>query len=109
MCRIIITVDDIPKLPSEIRDHQTIQKVCPYCGVPIEYDEAYVVCQLCQIPHHAPCWEENGRCTTYGCEGGKDTPTPVNPHSPTQPATEAGCVLFLIFLAFIFLAVFCGG
>lgn len=44
-------------------------KTCPYCQSPIEPQADTVVCPLCGIPHHRECWEENRRCTTYGCRG----------------------------------------
>ncbi len=36
----------------------------------IEPGAQTVVCPQCGIPHHADCWQENGRCTTFGCQGG---------------------------------------
>ena len=27
-----------------------------------------VQCRACQVPHHRDCWEENGGCTTFGCQ-----------------------------------------
>ncbi len=29
-------------------------------------------CSVCKVPHHRECWEENGGCTTFGCQGLSD-------------------------------------
>ena len=44
-----------------------IGKTCPYCQFPIKQDSEAVQCQGCEVPHHRECWEENGGCTTLGC------------------------------------------
>ncbi|MHB9108411.1 MAG: RING finger protein [Armatimonadota bacterium] len=46
-----------------------VGKTCPYCQTPIKPNVEIVTCPRCGIPHHRECWEENGRCTTYGCRG----------------------------------------
>ena len=46
-----------------------VGKTCPYCQFPVKPGEASVICSACGLPHHARCWEENGRCTTFGCNG----------------------------------------
>lgn len=46
-------------------------KICPYCQSPIKPDSHPVVCTSCGIPHHRQCWEENGGCTSFGCEQGR--------------------------------------
>ena len=43
--------------------------VCPYCQTPIKAGAAAAVCPDCRATHHAECWRENGRCTTFGCMG----------------------------------------
>src|SRR5512140_1292554 len=43
--------------------------VCPYCQTPIAAGAEVVVCPDCGTTHHAECWRENGRCTTFGCDG----------------------------------------
>ena len=43
-------------------------KTCPYCQFPIKQDSEAVQCRACQVPHHRECWEENGGCTTFGCQ-----------------------------------------
>lgn len=47
----------------------SIGKTCPFCQYPIKPGEPIVICEGCGIPHHRACWEHNGQCTTYGCEG----------------------------------------
>jgi hypothetical protein len=42
------------------------------------------------MPHHAECWRENGRCTTFGCPG--IDPATANVHPPLNsayPSTNA--------------------
>jgi hypothetical protein len=51
-------------------DNIVIGKTCPYCQTPIKPGAPAVVCSVCGMPHHAECWQENGRCTTFGCNGG---------------------------------------
>lgn len=43
---------------------------CPYCQSGFLPSEDVLVCRACEIPHHRECWQENGGCTTYGCENG---------------------------------------
>lgn len=50
------------------------KKFCPYCQTEIEKDEIYVICSRCKISHHEECWNQNSRCTTYGCKGLKRDP-----------------------------------
>ena len=47
----------------------TKKKMCPFCQCEIEAGAVTVECNICKIPHHSDCWQENGRCTTYGCNG----------------------------------------
>ena len=49
--------------------HPAIGKTCPYCQAPLKPGVEIVTCSACGMPHHAECWRENGRCTTYGCDG----------------------------------------
>jgi len=46
-----------------------VGKTCPYCQTPIKPGAAVSICSACGMPHHAECWQENGRCTTFGCNG----------------------------------------
>lgn len=43
--------------------------VCPYCLSPIEEQEEYVLCPACGVAHHVECWQTNGKCSVYGCDG----------------------------------------
>lgn len=42
---------------------------CPFCQSMMKTGTAQVRCPLCDTPHHADCWEENGGCAVYGCSG----------------------------------------
>ena len=44
-----------------------IGKICPFCKTEIKEGDIVKVCPVCNIPHHAGCWEENKGCTTFGC------------------------------------------
>jgi len=44
-----------------------IGKTCPYCQFPIKQDSEVVQCPSCKVPHHRECWQDNGGCTTFGC------------------------------------------
>jgi hypothetical protein len=42
---------------------------CPYCLSPIEGDAEQIRCPVCGVAHHAECWQMNGKCSVYGCDG----------------------------------------
>lgn len=42
---------------------------CPYCLSPIEATEEQIRCPVCGVVHHAECWQMNGKCSVYGCDG----------------------------------------
>lgn len=44
---------------------------CPFCheGLEDTPERARVRCGACDTPHHAPCWEESGRCSAFSCQG----------------------------------------
>lgn len=46
-------------------------RVCAVCQAEIALGEDISVCDHCQSPFHWECWEANGGCATYGCEGGR--------------------------------------
>ncbi len=45
-----------------------VGKTCPYCQFPIKQDSNVVECSDCLTPHHRERWQENGGCTTFGCQ-----------------------------------------
>jgi len=63
---IVLTAAPVDTLPY---NPALIGKTCPYCQTPIKPGSNIYVCSECEIPHHAECWDANGRCTTYGCHG----------------------------------------
>lgn len=68
-----------------------IGKTCPYCKTPLTEKDAVVVCNVCDMPHHLSCWQDNQGCTTFGCTGSiKEIigNVPVTPAAPT-PAKPA--------------------
>lgn len=44
-------------------------KICNSCGEEITPRHNLVICNGCDKPYHMHCWEQTGRCQTYGCEG----------------------------------------
>lgn len=57
-------------------------KTCPYCMMTLRPNDHIKVCPKCGIPHHMDCWEENGGCTTYGCDckaGQEHSETSIQP------------------------------
>lgn len=42
---------------------------CPYCLSPIEENAETIRCPICGVLHHAECWQMNGKCSVYGCDG----------------------------------------
>lgn len=49
--------------------------ICPSCKTDLEGCET-VTCNICETPHHLDCWNENKKCTRFGC-GSKPLPTVV--------------------------------
>lgn len=45
---------------------------CPYASVAFEPGNTIAVCCSCATKHLMESWEENGGCTTYGCENAPD-------------------------------------
>ena len=58
---------------------QFMGKICPYCRTEFKEDDEIVVCSECDMPHHKECWIENQGCTTFGCLGTIQNPTPNMP------------------------------
>lgn len=50
-------------------NNNPVGQICPYCQFPIKPGEAVLFCSACGLAHHRQCWQENGKCTTFGCEG----------------------------------------
>lgn len=45
------------------------KRSCAACNQQITGREAIVVCSSCNHPYHLGCWEQKGKCDTFGCEG----------------------------------------
>ena len=56
-------------------------KICPYCRYPIRKGDESCVCSICLTPHHWNCWKDNGRCSTFDCNG---VPIKVDNAQPGQ-------------------------
>ena len=81
--------EDLHSPSNEIIPH-TDNKTCPYCQSLITNNERTVYCEICGIPHHENCWQENGGCTTYGCRGhqGSDFSASNNSDQELPPITQ---------------------
>ena len=44
-----------------------IQEMCSVCQTGIEDGDDRTTCNVCQLPFHEECWEENLGCSAYGC------------------------------------------
>lgn len=67
-----------PGLPDAVRvllagrlEHREAR--CGYCGVTI-VPEDVMACNTCEALHHHECWDEFGRCTTFGCGSSAASP-----------------------------------
>jgi hypothetical protein len=50
-------------------DVRLLANRCPFCRDDVSQDsELSVACQACLTRHHAPCWQEAGRCSSCGDE-----------------------------------------
>jgi len=84
--RPVYTPQKIQKidLTKEFDNSDVVGKTCPYCQTPIKPGVSTVTCPKCNIPHHKECWEENGGCTTYGCQySGSPKPQPAPSFQPS--------------------------
>jgi hypothetical protein len=43
------------------------EKRCAYCKEMMQDDLQQVYCASCNTPHHAECFQLNGRCAVFGC------------------------------------------
>lgn len=42
---------------------------CPYCKEEIHPGSLMIQCKRCNTAQHQECWNENGRCSVFGCLG----------------------------------------
>lgn len=43
------------------------QTLCPYCRSAIGEQDEVARCRKCRTVHHEDCWQEQGRCSVFGC------------------------------------------
>jgi len=75
---------------------------CPYASVAFDTGDTIAICCSCATKHLMESWEENGGCTTYGCENApdfrkdrdayqnSDLDARAAEHAPTGAAVDAG-------------------
>jgi hypothetical protein len=67
-----VPLDNQPVTQTTMRANRKLEgKVCSICQAKIKLGEDLRICEHCRQPFHQTCWEENGGCGTYGCEGAK--------------------------------------
>lgn len=57
---------------SETRVKVDAESECGVCGASLA-EGALVRCEKCRTPHHADCWDFNGRCSIFACGSTKRT------------------------------------
>lgn len=71
-------------------------KICPYCRYPIRKGDESCVCSICLTPHHWNCWKDNGRCSTFDCNGvpikGDNTQSGHHTHAQYTQNTYIYCI-----------------
>jgi Prokaryotic RING finger family 1 len=40
---------------------------CNWCGYELKLGDDAALCESCNLPHHAECWQKNDGCGTDGC------------------------------------------
>ena len=65
---------------------------CPYCRDRVAFDEPQRICEKCLTRHHIACWQEYGRCATFGCEHTecleKEGPAEASRSTPTTDSSR---------------------
>jgi predicted RNA-binding Zn-ribbon protein involved in translation (DUF1610 family) len=61
-------------------------KLCSICQTALISGERAVACPCCALPFHAECWDENGGCSAYGCQG---APKTVKTQTEAMPLSNA--------------------
>jgi hypothetical protein len=51
----------------------TAGMTCTICQSALIAGEEILLCPSCALPFHAECWDENGGCSSYGCESAPAT------------------------------------
>jgi len=62
--------------------HDYVGKKCPYCKTIIQDGEDCTICDVCGMPHHKNCWDENHGCTTFGCTKHDISNEPISLQQP---------------------------
>jgi hypothetical protein len=58
---------------------------CPVCKMALKEGDLTTGCAQCDTVHHTVCWQANGGCSTYACEG-----APVLQRAPLPTNLRAG-------------------
>jgi len=67
-CKEVLVIPD----PATVKVSATaeaiaVQEMCSVCQTAIDEDDERMACQVCDVPYHVECWEENLGCAVYGC------------------------------------------
>ena len=83
-------------MPSTTAGPEIAGKTCPFCQTAIKPNDHVHICDACNNPHHIECWQQNGGCTTFGCQGANTVasqhqqPRAYQPHQPQYYAPPTG-------------------
>jgi hypothetical protein len=53
----------------EVTQRMELTLHCPFCKEELLESPGLVRCSECGTLHHAACWQENARCSVFGCRG----------------------------------------
>jgi hypothetical protein len=79
---MIRLAEDFTQLCSKALIHIPVQPVesenrCAYCKEPMHDDASIIYCSVCGTPHHAECFQLNGKCSVFGCDSSRPVQTPL--------------------------------
>ena len=79
---MIRLAEDFSQVCSKELIHIPVQAVesenrCAYCKEPIHNDSSVIYCSVCGTPHHAECFQLNGKCSVFGCDSSRPVETPL--------------------------------
>ncbi len=62
---------------------------CYSCNLPLQKNSDFITCSDCGRVYHSSCWDKDGKCSTYACQG-KAVYQPVAETEEPQQDRDAG-------------------
>jgi Prokaryotic RING finger family 1 len=56
-------------LELDVSERHALSLFCPFCRSELTDVVSVTRCSECSTLHHTACWNENGRCSIFGCKG----------------------------------------